>query len=69
MTPRFSDGQVIFIKEQPTVEVGEIGIFLLNDESFVKKLGNAELISLNPSYAPRQITEFDSFRTFGKVVG
>jgi phage repressor protein C with HTH and peptisase S24 domain len=27
MTPRFCDGQVIFIKEKPTVEVGEIGIF------------------------------------------
>ncbi|MDR0936747.1 MAG: S24 family peptidase [Oscillospiraceae bacterium] len=35
----------------------------------MKKLGNAELISLNPGYVPRPITEFDSFRTFGKVAG
>ncbi|MDR1065337.1 MAG: helix-turn-helix domain-containing protein [Oscillospiraceae bacterium] len=69
MTPRFADGQVIFIKEQETLETGEIGIFGLNGDAYVKKLGNGELLSLNARYAPIPIREYDSFHVFGKVVG
>jgi SOS-response transcriptional repressor LexA len=69
MTPRFADGQVIFIKEQETLEAGEIGIFGLNGDAYVKKLGRGELLSLNTRYAPIPIREYDSFHVFGKVVG
>ncbi|MDR1065279.1 MAG: helix-turn-helix domain-containing protein [Oscillospiraceae bacterium] len=69
MTPRFADGQVIFIKEQETLETGEIGIFGLNGDAYVKKLGRGELLSLNARYAPIPIREYDSFHVFGKVVG
>jgi SOS-response transcriptional repressor LexA len=69
MTPRFIDGQIVFIKEQQVLVVGEIGIFYLNGDAYIKKLGEAELISLNDDYEPIQIGEFDSFRVFGKVVG
>jgi len=69
MEPRFVDGQIIFIKGIKTLETGEIGIFELNGDSYVKKLGYGELISLNPRYAPIKIGEFDSFHVFGKVVG
>jgi len=69
MTPRFIDGQIIFVKQQPAVETGEFGIFELNGASYVKKMGRGELISLNKRYEPIPIREFDSFRVFGKVVG
>jgi len=69
MKPRFVDGQIIFIKEQKTLEVGEVGIFDLNGDSFVKKLGYGELISLNSLYKPIRIREYDSFYIFGKVIG
>ena len=69
MTPRFVDGQIVFIKEQQTLEIGEIGIFGLNGDSYIKKLGHGELISLNPKYDPIKIDEYSSFYTFGKVVG
>jgi len=69
MEPRFVDCQVIFIKRQKTLEVGEIGIFALNGDSFVKKLGRGKLISLNPRYEPIAINEEDSLHVFGKVVG
>ncbi len=49
--------------------VGEIGIIYLNGDVYIKKLGEAELISLNKKYEPIQIGEYDSFRVFGKVVG
>lgn len=50
MEPEFYDGDLICVKEQQSVEVGEIGIFVINSELFVKKLGTNGLISLNPKY-------------------
>jgi SOS-response transcriptional repressor LexA len=69
MLPRFVNGQMVFIKEQRTLNTGEIGIFALNGESFIKKLGSGELLSLNPNYKPIPINEFDSFYILGKVLG
>ena len=69
MEPRFIDGQIIFIKKQQTLEYGEIGVFALNGDSYVKKYERGELVSLNPSYEPIRLREFDSFHVFGKVVG
>ncbi len=69
MTPCFVDRQIIFIHEQPTLEEGETGIFCLNNDAYLKKLGKSCLISLNPVYAPIPVREHDDFRVFGKVVG
>lgn len=73
MMPRFEDGQVIWVRQQQTIEQGEIGIFLYNGDAYCKKFGNEDgtpaLISLNKNYAPLIITENCDFRVFGKVVG
>ena len=42
MEPRFVDKQIIFIMEQSTLDIGEIGIFSVNGDAFVKKLGQGE---------------------------
>lgn len=72
MEPRYKDGDIAFVKHQPTIESGEIGIFILNNEGFIKKLlcddNNCFLVSLNPEYLPIQINENDEFRTVGKVL-
>jgi len=69
MIPQFVDGQIIFIREQPSLKDGEIGIFCLNNDAYLKKLGGGCLISLNSRYEPITIHEYDDFRVFGKVVG
>lgn len=69
MMPRFVDRQIIFIHEQPALEEGEIGIFSLNNEAYLKKLGRGCLISLNSKYDPIPIREHDELKVFGKVVG
>ena len=69
MEPLIQDGQIIFISKQQTLEIGDIGVFGLNGDSYVKKLGRGELISLNPGYSPISICDFDSVHVFGKVVG
>jgi len=69
MMPRFVDGQIVFIKEQQTLDTGDIGLFALDGDSYIKQLGHGELLSLNRVYRPIQIHEYASFHIFGKVVG
>lgn len=68
MKPKFSDGDKVLVQKQPTIEIGEIGIFILNGESYIKKLGVNELISLNAQYLPKKINANDSIFCCGKVV-
>ncbi len=73
MEPKFSDGQVAWVHSQSQVEDGEIGIFALNGDAYIKKLQNDEaglfLISLNEEYSPIPVGENDRLDVFGKVVG
>ncbi len=69
MEPRFHDGDLVLVKIQPSVEIGEIGIFVLNGEGYIKKWGGDKLVSLNPAYEPIMITEDDAVYCKGKVIG
>lgn len=52
MEPTFFDGDTLIVDRNTIPEIGKIGIFLINGKSFVKRLGENELISDNPSYSP-----------------
>lgn len=67
MQPEYNDGDILLIEMTEEIEPGEIGIFIVNGESFVKKLGDGELISLNPDYDNISLTEDSKCR--GRVVG
>ncbi len=69
MMPRYHDKQTVFVRQQQTLNEGEIGIFMLNGDAYCKILGANTLISLNPSYKPIVLSEDDEFRIYGKVVG
>lgn len=69
MTPRFCDGDVVLVESTPCVDIGEIGIFIVNSTAYIKKLGNNSLISLNAKYPPINISENDSVYCQGKVIG
>jgi repressor LexA len=47
MEPMYSDGDIVFIKSNVIVESGQIGIFYLNNEGYLKMLQGNKLISLN----------------------
>lgn len=66
MEPQFHDGDILLVDKAPA-EVGEIGVFTLQGNGYVKQLGKGELISLNPQYAP--IPMDDSIICNGKVIG
>ena len=70
MEPDYTDESIVFVKQAKTLEPGEIGIFVLNNEGYIKELGDeCNLISYNPSYPDIEISEFDDLRVIGKVVG
>ena len=69
MQPKFNDGDKVYVVNQRSVEIGEIGIFVINGDSFIKKLGKGQLISLNKKYKPIPLNNDDSIYCCGKVIG
>lgn len=69
MEPKYHDGDVLLVKETDGVEVGELGIFLLDGCGFFKVYGGDRLISLNPEYAPILLKEFADVQFRGQVIG
>ena len=72
MEPAFHDHDMVYVHQQETLDDGEIGIFSLNDNAYIKQLKNDSdgtfLISLNQKYAPIPVhLDRDDFRIFGKV--
>lgn len=66
MEPLYHDGDILLIEPTCEVEVGEIGIFIVDEKAYVKKLGVGELISLNKGYENIKITEYSN--CMGRVV-
>jgi len=52
MQPKFNDCNKVCVVNQQSVEIGEIGIFVINGDAYIKKLGKGRLISLNEKYKP-----------------
>ncbi len=70
MEPAYRDGDIVFVERTETgVSEGEIGIFFLNGDGYIKRLGHGELVSLNPRYGPISLQEDDDFRCQGRVLG
>ena len=69
MEPALHDGQYALVRTCPKVEQNDIGIFTVNSEGSIKKLGAGELISLNPKYKNIKLHEYDDIRCRGEVIG
>ena len=70
MEPAYKDGDIVFVERvEGCVQEGEVGIFLLNGEGYIKRLGDRELLSLNPKYGPIALHDYDDFRCQGRVLG
>lgn len=69
MEPDYLSGDILLVQSTPTIEVGEVGVFTLNGDGYVKELGESELLSRNPEYDPIPIHESDSLQCWGRVIG
>ena len=69
MEPTYYDGDKLLVKKQSELNIGEIGVFIINGESFVKELGKDKLISHNKQYQDIHCSDYDNMTTVGKVIG
>ncbi|MCT7838730.1 MAG: XRE family transcriptional regulator [Lactobacillus iners] len=74
MEPKIANNSIIFYHEQPTLEIGEIGIFEINGSAVTCKKYYVDyeskkivLKSINPKYEPMYFAR-DQVRILGKVV-
>ncbi len=71
---RIMDGDVVYIREQPQVENGEIAAVLIEDEATLKRVylseGVVQLVPCNAKYSPMVYTDaqLDTIRILGKAV-
>ena len=69
MEPKYHDGDVLLIEDCDSVEVGELGVFILDGNGYFKKYGGDCLISLNPEYGNILLKEYAEAVCCGRVVG
>ncbi len=67
MEPDYHDGEKLYVKKTEDIRYGEVGIFTIRNECFLKEYGETGLVSKNPRYA--DIPGDEDVRLIGKVVG
>lgn len=68
MEPTYHDGDNVFVKSTPDVEIGQIGIFIVDRQGYIKELGDGKLISHNEKYDPIELKDTDNI-CVGAVLG
>lgn len=69
MLPTFRDGDDLLVEYTPEINPGEIGIFIVAGEGFVKEYQPDGLHSHNARYKTIHPTPDDNFRCIGRVLG
>ena len=69
MEPKYRDGDILLVRNADSIDVGELGIFLLDGCGFFKVFGGDRLLSLNPNYGPILLKDFADVQCKGQVVG
>ena len=62
-------GDKVFVEKCDSVDIGEVGIFVVNGDVYIKELGSKCLISHNEKYKPIRIGKSDSVYCCGRVIG
>lgn len=69
MEPTYHDGDIVLVRRQPSVELGEIGIFVVDSLGYIKEQGVNCLASHNRKYNDIFPSEDSDVRCYGKVIG
>jgi len=69
MMPKFKNSDRVFVKSQNTVEMNEMGIFIIDGKCFLKQYKGDHLHSLNPEYEDIAFSENQNIKCVGKVLG
>lgn len=68
MIPRYFDGDKLLIQSAGIPNFGEVGIWYVDGQTYVKQAGHGELLSLNNNYEPIKLRGKE-YRCQGKVIG
>ncbi len=69
MEPKYHDGDIVLVEDTDSVEVGELGIFVLDGNGYFKMFGGDRLISLNEDYGDILLHGYSEVVCCGRVVG
>ncbi len=69
MEPTYHNGDNVLVRLQPSVDIGEIGVFVKDSEGYIKELGKNRLISHNKEYEDIIFNEYTNINCIGKVIG
>lgn len=74
MEPKILDGDIVFVKKNIELKNGDIGLFSLNEQLYVKQwkinvfTKEYSLVSLNNEYPILKIKNTDNFCIIGKII-
>lgn len=69
MLPHYKNNDIVLVRSQPEVAVGEIGIFTIDGNGYIKERAKNRLISINPDYDDIYFKENQDIRCKGLVIG
>lgn len=69
MMPTFQDGDLLFVQETESLKAGEIGVFVLAGEGYVKEYQRDGLHSHNANYSTIIPNADDDVRCLGRIIG
>lgn len=69
MEPLFADGSMVYVQRTQELSYGDIGLFVVNGESYIKQYRAEGLLSLNPAFPLIPISDGSSVLVVGRVIG
>ena len=69
MEPKYHNGDILLVQDADFVEVGELGVFILDGNGYFKKYGGDRLISLNEEYGDILLKDYAEVVCCGRVTG
>ena len=69
MQPTYYDGDKVLVENTEELRYGDIGIFILNGEGYIKEYRPEGLYSHNTKYGTIKVTDDDNIKIVGKVIG
>ncbi len=69
MEPTYMDGDRVLVQHQSQIRFGEVGIFLVDNEGYIKEYQQDGLHSHNPAYRVMRFRDGQAVRCIGRVIG
>lgn len=68
MEPVIADGDRVLVRQQPSVRIGEIGVFIVDGQGYLKEYQADRLVSLNPDIDDVLVGDLQNAECYGKFI-